>query len=179
MELWGLMQSKLVVYLLLFNFVLLTLVPINLLADDVLWWDDDWSFRQEIIIPIDTSTELAKFQPVDVFIEFDNSCWAKNENEHSVRAIFQDGDNLKELESQIYNLDYSDDTRIISCGLVFLIPEEASGRGQYYIYYDDSKKSAPDYVDHVNVEESYYLYEPISGYPLESRFFKIVEDFFG
>ena len=175
MELWRLMQSKLVVYLLLFNFVLLTLVPINLLADDV-WWDDDWSFRQEIIIPIDTSTELAKFQPVDVFTEFDNSCWAKNENEHSVRVIFQDGGNLKELESQIYNLDYSDDTRIISCGLVFLIPEEASGRGQYYIYYDDSRKSAPDYVDHVGVEEAYYLYEPISGYPLESRFFKIVED---
>ena len=170
------MKLKLMVYLLLFNFILLTLVPINSLADDALWWDGDWSFRQEIVIPIDTSTEIAKFQPVDVYLEFENPCWAKNADEHSIRVVFQDGEKLEELESQIYDLDYSDENHIKSCGLVFLIPEKANGRECYYVYYDDSDKLAPNYVDHVDVEESYYLYEPISGYPFESRFFKVTEE---
>ena len=151
-------------------------MPINSLANDVLWWDGDWSFRQEIIIPIDTSAELAKFQPVDVYIGFENPCWAKNEIEHSVRVVFQEGENLKELESQIYDLNYSDDVYIKSCGLVFLIPEEANNMEQYYVYYDDIAKPSPNYPDHVEMEEAYYFIEPISGYPLESRFFKITDE---
>ena len=86
------MHSKILVSLLLVNFVLLTLIPLPLLAENVLWWDDDWSYRQEIIIPFDTSTDLAKYQPIDIQAEFENPCWTKNEQEHSIRVIFQYGD---------------------------------------------------------------------------------------
>lgn len=170
------MHSKILVSLLLVNFVLLTLIPLPLLAENVLWWDDERSYRQEIIIPFDTSTDLAKYQPIDIQIEFENPCWAKNEQEHSIRVIFQYGDTLLELDSQIYKLEYSDETHIKSCGLVFLIPEEANGKEQYYIYYDDSEKNPPNYIDHVGVEESYYRHEPISGYPLTSQYYKITQD---
>lgn len=170
------MQSKSIIYLLLVNFVLLALVPVHSLAYEELWWNDDWSFKQEVSIPIDTSTEIAKYQPIDVHIEFANSCWTKNENEHSIRVIFQNGENLKELESQIYDLEYIDDSHIKACSLVFLIPEEANGREQYYIYYDDFEKSAPNYSNHIDIEESSYFLEPIPGYSFESRFYKILEE---
>lgn len=170
------MQSKSIVYLLLINFVLLTFISVHTVAYEELWWNDDWAFRQEIIIPFDTSIDRAKYQPIDVRIEFTNPCWIKNEKEHSIRTIFQDGENLIELDSQIYDLNYTDDNHIKACSIVFLIPEEASGKESYYVYYDNSVKPAKTYVDHVNVEESYYLYEPISGYPFESHFFKIIED---
>jgi hypothetical protein len=57
-----------------------------------------------------------------------------------------------------------------------LIPEYADGHEKYYLYYSDSEKSPPDYNDHVQIEESYYHYEPISGYALESSYFKITDD---
>ena len=170
------MHTKIVASLLLANFVLLTLMPTSLPAESVLWWDDDWSYRQKILIPFDTSTDLAKYQPIDIHIEFENRCCAKNEQQHSIRVILHKGDTFKELASQIYKLEYLDETHIQGCGLVYLIPEEANGKEQYYIYYDDSEKSDPTYVDHVSVEESYYLYEPISGYPLTSQYYKITQD---
>jgi len=170
------MHTKIVASLLLANFVLLTLLPVPLLAENVLWWDDDWSYRQKILIPFDTSTDSAKYQPIDIHIEFENRCWAKNEQQHSIRVILQKGDTFKELESQIYKLNYLDETHIQGCGLVYLISEEANGKEQYYVYYDDTGKSNPSYTDHVGVEESYYLYEPISGYPLTSQYYKITQD---
>ena len=170
------MHSKIVASLLLANFVLLTLLPVPLLAENVLWWDDDWSYRQKILIPFDTSTDSAKYQPIDIHIEFENRCWAKNEQQHSIRVLYQYSDTFLELESQIYKLNNLDETHIQSCGLVFLIPEEANGKEQYYVYYDDTGKSNPSYTDHVGVEESYYLYEPISGYPLTSQYYKITQD---
>lgn len=152
------------------------LVPISLSSDESSWWDDNWSFRKEILIPINTSLKEAKFQPIDIIFKFDNSCWAKNENEHSIRIIFQDSIRFIELESQIYDLNYSDNEHISSCNLVFLIPEESNGNEKYYVYYDDEKKSGPDYSDHVSIEESYYQYEPIQGFKFESNFYKITQD---
>ncbi|UCD14248.1 MAG: carboxypeptidase regulatory-like domain-containing protein [Thermoplasmatales archaeon] len=168
------MQPKSIVVLLLVNLVLLVVMPAN--AYENVWWDNNWSYRQEVTIPIDTSTEVAKYQPIDVYVEFDNPCWAKNEHEHSIRVLFQDGENLNILESQIYEIEYADDTHIKACNLVFLIPEEANGRERYYVYYDGNEKPSPNLVDHVSVEESYYLYEPVAGYPFESRYYKIIED---
>ncbi len=171
-----LVQSKVIVCLLLINFIILMFIPVQSLASKEIWWDDDWKFRQEIYVPIDTGTNLAKYQPIDTHIEFTHSCWAFNDNQHSIRVILQDGEKIDELDSQIYDLEYLDDSHIQSCNLVFLIPEEANGKERYFVYYDDSEKPVTNYPDHVSVEESYYIYEPISGYPFESHFFKIIED---
>ena len=170
------MSNRLILLILLANFILLTLAPVCISTDDSNWWDDDWSFRQELFIPINTSGEQAKFQPIDTRIRFGNPCWAKNEKKHSVRVVFQENENLKEIESQIYDLNYSDDSHIEACSLVFLIPEDANGNERYYVYYDEHEKSGPNYPDRVEVEASYYNYEPIPGLPFESHYYKITED---
>ena len=170
------MHKKLVGMLIFLIILESLLVPTGLSSDETSWWNENWSFRQEIIIPINTSYEEAKFQPIDIYLEFNNSCWAKNENEQSVRVIFQDGNSFIELESQIYELNYSDNEHISSCNLVFLIPDLANGYEKYYVYYDDGKKSSPDYENHVDIEESYYQYEPVQGFKFESFFYKIIQD---
>ena len=50
-------------------------------------WNNDWAYKQEINLPIQTLEDFAKFQPIDIHIEFNNPCWVKNENEHSVRVL--------------------------------------------------------------------------------------------
>jgi hypothetical protein len=170
------MLKRLAISMILFNLILSALIPVSSSVNNVVWWNENWSYRQEIILPINTSSEVSKYQPIDIRIKFDNLCWTKNKKEHSVRVIFQNDGNFKELESQIYELNYIDDTHINACNLVFLIPGEAIGTEQYFIYYDANEKQGPDYPDHVNIEESYYRYEPIQGYPFESWYYKIVED---
>jgi hypothetical protein len=165
----------------LFSFILISIIftifsPINSLSNESLWWDNDWSFNQEINIPIDTNRKQAKFQPIDFRVDFNNPCWAKDSELHSIRVICLDGNKFFELESQIYDLNKIDENFINSCSIVFLIPEFSNGEEKYFIYYNDSERSIPDYKDHVSIEESYYRYEPISGYPLESYYYKIVDD---
>jgi len=167
--------KKIAIYLLISSIFLSSALIVSS-KDASEWWNDNWSFRQEIYVPINTALYEAKFQAVDITIEFDNSCWAKNETKHSIRVIFQENGNFKELESQIYDQKYSDRNHITSCSLVFLIPEVASGKEKYYIYYDDDEKSSPDYTDHIEINEAYYRYEPIPGFPFESRYYKIKED---
>ena len=171
-------MKKLVLLILLANVLFLALTPVCISMDDSTWWNEDWSFRQNLSVPIDTSSNYAKYQPVDTRIEFENPCWAENEKKHSVRVVFQIDATLMELESQIYDLNYSDDRHIKSCSLVFLIPKEANGNEKYYVYYDDKEKFNPDYPDRVEIGESYYHYEPIPGYPFESHYYKIMEDGF-
>jgi hypothetical protein len=167
-------STCLIILIIIINLYLNT----NISYGDVIQWDDQWSYSKEISIPFDTSLETAKFQPIDISIEFENECWAKNEFEHSIRVICQNNDQYHEIESQIYNLQYSSEDHISSCNLVFLIHEEATGKENYIVYYDDAEKPSPDYVDHVSIGESYYRYEPIPGYPLESYYYKIVDDDF-
>jgi len=172
------MRMKLSAYLLFLNLVFLVFVPVQMQASEDFWWDDGWSYRTEIIIPIDTNEEISKGQPIDLRIQFDEFCWGVSENDHSIRVVVQKEKNFEVIESQIYDLVFLDDYHIISCGLVFLIPEFANGAEKYFVYYDDSKKQSPDYVDHVDVSESYYYYEPISGYPFQSKFLMVEEDGF-
>jgi len=167
--------KKFAIYLLILSIMLSSAQMVSS-KDASEWWNDNWSFRQEIHVPIDTTLDEAKFQAVDIPIEFDESCWAKNETKHSVRVIFQESGNLKELESQIYDINHSDGNHITECSLVFLIPEGASGKEKYYVYYDNDEKSSPDYTDHIEISEAYYRYEPIPGFPFESRYYKIKED---
>ncbi|MCJ7697894.1 MAG: hypothetical protein MUO73_06150 [Thermoplasmata archaeon] len=142
------------------------------------WWDKNWSSRQEITIPIDTSLEIAKCQPIDIRINFNDPCWAKNIDENSIRVFYWDGNSWNEVESQIYNLDKSDDTHIKSCSLVFLIPKEATGKESYYVYYDDSEKPKVDYQDHVILTKEHYFYEPIPGQNADFDYYKITDEGF-
>ena len=139
------------------------------------WWDHSWSFRQELLLDSVTSKQSAANQPVDTTVQFQSSCWAENETHHSVRVICQNKDDDMELESQLYDLKYSDETHITSCNLVFLIPPQTDGTEKYYVYYDESPTTSPDYPDHVSIADSSYFYEPIPGYPLESHFYKITQ----
>ena len=170
------MSNKIILLIFITNIIFLTITPTSSSTNNSTWWDEDWSFRQQICIPISTDNKLARSQPMDMRVVFDHACWAKNENEHSLRVVFQKDEIIRELESQIYNLNYSDDNYIKSCNLVFLIPEDANGEEKYYVYYDDEEKTGPDYPDHVDIEESYYHYEPIPGYPFESRYYKVTEE---
>ncbi len=167
--------GKILICIILFTMLTSVLAP-STTATKTPWWNESFSYKQEIIIPIDTKLEHAKFQPIDIKIDFENPCWAKNENKHSVRVIFEKDGYFKELECQIYNLKYSTNYEIRSCNLVFLTPEEANGKEKYYLYYDDEDKSGPNYLDHVKVEDSYYQYTPIPGYSVESNFFNIIDD---
>lgn len=170
------MYCRLIGYVTIFLILFSILVPIRLTADNDSWWNNDWSYRLKIDIPIDTSTEYSKFQPIDIHIIFNNTCWGLNEKEHSIRIIFQDNLRYIELECQIYDLNYTDKEHIKSCNIVFLIPEEANGNEKYYVYYDDNKKTSPDYQNHIDAEESYYSYEPIGGYFFDSKFYIIRDD---
>jgi len=169
------MSKRLIIYIILLNILLSIFIPISLSADDVPWWNENWSFRQEIEIPIDTSDEYAKYQPIDIHLIFNNTCWAKKKDEHSIRVIYQDKERFIELESQIYDLEFDDSEHIKSCNLVFLIPEQANGNEKYFVYYDNKVKSGPFYEKRVEIGESYYQYEPIQGLGFESSYFKITE----
>jgi uncharacterized membrane protein YhaH (DUF805 family) len=161
---------------LLAGLLFVSLLPMQIPAEKNPWWDDHWSFRQEILLPIQTNDDLAAFQPVDTFIVFDSPCWARDEQHHSIRVVCQSKESELELESQIYGLIHSDEDHITSCNLVFLVPENVDGTEQYFVYFDESETSPPKYLDHVSIEDSSYFYEPIPGYPLESRYYKISQE---
>jgi hypothetical protein len=137
---------------------------------------DELKYKQEITIPIDTSLEISKYQPIDIKIIFNNPCWGKDETHHSVRVAYDDGTSLTEIESQIYDLEYITDTNIKSCGLVFLIPENANGNEKYYVMYDSSETNPTNYEDHIEVEDTHYFYEPISGQIIDFDYYGIKED---
>jgi len=139
-------------------------------------WNKKWSYVEEIKLPISTDSQSAKFQPIDIRMEFSKNCWAKNESIHSVRVCCWDGSAWHELESQIYNLEFTDADHIKSCGLVFLVPNIVNGKERYFVYYDGSEKPSPKYPDHVSVEDAYYYFEPISGVSVEGYYYKITED---
>jgi len=170
---WAIMVSKSIGVILVAGFLLFPLFSIHTIVAEDRWWNNQWSFRQELVVPFNTSSDLAAFQPVDTTIIFENPCWARDELQHSIRVIYQ-ADRV--LESQIYGLVHSDDNHIASCNLVFLIPKEVDEIGQYYVYYDESETASPMYPDHVSIEDSSYFYEPISGYPLQSQYYKISQE---
>jgi hypothetical protein len=137
-----------------------------------------WAHHQEIKILYNTKSQDAKFQPVDIFVKFDNICWAKDTIHHSIRVVYQNKGSFKELESQIYDLNYHSENIISSCNLVFLIPEDADGNEKYFIYYDEDEKGKVGYVDRVSIEESYYRYEPVQGLFLESWYYAVKNEEF-
>jgi hypothetical protein len=133
------------------GFLLVPLFSINTVVAKDPWWNNQWSFRQELVLHFNTSSDLAAFQPIDTTIVFNNPCWARDDMQHSIRLIYQDD---TELESQIYGLVHSDNNHIVSCNLVFLTPNEIDENGKLYIYYDESETDPPLYPDHVSIEDS-------------------------
>jgi len=170
-------NKTLAYFILIVLMISMLVINVSSEEDSLSFWNNEWSYREEIVLPIDTADNIAKYQPIDISFEFKQKCWAKNEQEHSVRVCSWDGDRWYELESQIYDLKEIDSSfHIKKCGIVFLIPEFADGNERYFIYYDHEKKSAPSYKDHVDVEDSYYYYEPIKGVSAEGDYYKITEN---
>jgi hypothetical protein len=172
------LKTKRVFLWLLVCIIVLSLVSsYGVIADDIKNLDfEDFSFSQEIEIPIDTSLEEAKFQPIDIHVKFKNKCWAKDEKEHSVRVFYVDKFGYNEIESQIYDLKFDRGHYINSCNVVFLIPENINGNEDYYVVYDDIQTNPPNYIDHLTVEDCHYFYEPIPGQKADINYYKIVED---
>lgn len=108
-----------------------------------------------------------KFQPVDVHINFENTCYAVNEKKHSIKLLY----NGKEVESQIYNLEFKGKNEVSSCNIVFLY----QGKGEYIVRYG-KKVEDVNYEDHVEVEDKYYYTEPISGYFAKLNYYEVRED---
>ncbi|GAF96505.1 unnamed protein product, partial [marine sediment metagenome] len=161
-------------FILIFSSVVTSSPPMH---EDLLpFWNTEWSYRQEIQLPISTNDSHAKYQPIDMQITFNNPCWTKNENETSIRVSCWDGTTWHELDSQIYDLPKTQTEHIEKCSLVFLIPKFADGKEKYYVYYDDTEKSPPNYKDHVTIEDSYYLSTPISDITAEAKYYGIKED---
>ena len=121
-------QQKTIVYGILLIFLLSSLCIPVASQGDITWWDKNWSFRQEISLPISTQLSSAKFQPIDIRVTFDNNCWALSENHSSIRVCCWDGNQWYVLESQIYDLNFTDTSNIKACSLVFLIPDIATGK---------------------------------------------------
>lgn len=117
-------------------------------------------------IEIDFPEEM-KFQPVDIHIDFLNPCYAINERRHSIKLFY----NGKEIESQIYNLEFKNKNELNSCNIVFLY----QGRGEYIIRYGREMEDI-SYEDHVGVEDKYYYAEPIPGYFAKLNYYEIKED---
>jgi len=170
------MMAKTIHVSFLIGIFLISCVPLQVSADQTHWWNTAWSFRQEIVLGLNTNDEGVTYQPVDLPIRFNSPCWVESESTHSIRMICQSKTSDRELESQIYDLVFSDTTHITSCNLVFLVPPQTDGSERYYLYYDDSPTASPGYPDHVSIEDSSYYYEPIPGYPLESHYYKISQN---
>ena len=132
--------------------------------------------QQEITIPIDTSLSEAKYQPIDMRITFNHPCWAQNETIHSVRIGYTIHSDTIEIESQIYDLAYTDESHISACSIVFLIPPEATGEETYTVYYSDSQTDQPAYPDHLTILDTHYYYEPITGQIIDFDYYQITED---
>jgi len=172
------LTRKLLLLFLLFSLMSIPTIPVvpsedgSLKKTDI----DTLPYKQEITIPIDTSFSEAIYQPIDIRIEFQHACWAENETKHSVRVAYDDGSDLNEIESQIYDLSYTDQSSIDACSLVFLIPESATGEETYYVLYSDSATEPSTYPKHLTIIDTHYYYEPISGQKMDFDYYQINED---
>ena len=171
-------QKTMISIILIFLLISSHNIPADSKNDFVKTDFENFSYKKEIQIPIDTSSQDAEFQPIDIRINFENQCWALNETINSVRVGFDDGSNINELDMQIYDLEFTDNSHIKSCSIVFLIPEEADGKEKYYIFYNSDETEKSEYIDHLTIEDTHYFYEPISGQKIDFDYYGIKEDGF-
>ncbi|MFO7678009.1 MAG: hypothetical protein R6V50_06495 [Thermoplasmatota archaeon] len=143
--------------------------------EEIPFWNTQWSYRQEITIPISTDSSHAHYQPIDLSIEFTNACWTNTAYETSIRILCWHENKWIELESQIYDIKKRDEYFIDTCNVVFLIPPFADGTEKYFIYYDDTQKPSVNYPDRVTIKDLEYSASPISGIIAEARYFGIMQ----
>jgi hypothetical protein len=139
---------------------------------------DTFPFKQLLTVPIDTSQDAAKNQPIDLRVTFENPCWGTNETLNAVRVGYDDGSGLQEIDSQVYDLEHADDTHLKACSLVFLIPQEATGSEKYYVVYDSKETDPANYQTHLTLEDTHYYYEPIPGQTIDFDYYGIRQDGF-
>ena len=168
--------TKLTTNIVLFLLIFSILLNSSYAQTEPIWWDNNWSYREEINIPIDTNDENSHYQPVDIRLEFNNPCWGIDQNKHSIRVVYWYENKWHEIESQIYDLQYSKENIIQSCSLVFLIPEIMNNDVKFYIYYDDTEKSSTNYLDHVIIKKEHYFYEPLPGQSINLDYYKIIDN---
>jgi len=124
------MANKAIVTILFLSFLFLSILPMpSGISNDLN--EENELFKQEIILSVFLDIELIKQQAIDIKINFSNKCWALNEDDHSIEIFYEENDIIKELESQIYDLDHIDEETIKSCNIVFIIPEETSSKGRF------------------------------------------------
>jgi len=138
----------------------------------------DWSYRQEIKLPISTNDSIVHYQPIDLRITFEKPCWTENENKTSIRIGCWYQEEWYDLESQIYDIKKStgETTYINECNVIFLIPSFADGNERYFIYYSDGETQKPNYKDHISLEDANYSASPLPGISAQARFYGIKED---
>lgn len=172
------LTHKLLLLFLLISMISTSMIPV-VPSEDTSFKKTDITtlpYKQQITIPIDTSLLEARYQPIDIRIEFQQTCWAENETKHSVRVAYDDGSDLNEIESQIYDLSHTDQSYIDACSLIFLIPESANGEETYYVLYSDSETEPSSYPKHLTLSDTHYYYEPISGQKMDFDYYQINED---
>ncbi|MCD6481716.1 MAG: hypothetical protein J7L31_05550 [Thermoplasmata archaeon] len=118
------------------------------------------------LLPIDLPDDM-KGQPIDIRVDFQKTCYAVDENRHSIRLLY----NGREIESQIYDLEFEGKEKLVSCNLVFIY----QGKGEYILEYGEDVRDV-DYIDHLKVNDIYYFIEPIPGYYAKINCYEIEED---
>jgi len=170
---------KITILSIILLFIIIAFSPIYSCTEDYNIDNETWSYKQEVTLPISTTSKIVNNYPIDLQINFSNPCWAIDETYHSLRLIYQINDEEVEyIEFQIYNLKFIDKNHIKKCNIVFLIPDDANGKEKYYVIYDDQVKAAPEFPDHVSVKDSYYNYEPMQFLSLESWYYGIYQEDF-
>ena len=156
-------------------------IPGSSQEDVIPFWNTEWSnwsYRQELQLPISTNDSTAHYQPIDLRITFEKPCWTENENKTSIRIGCWYKEEWYELESQIYGIikGAGETTYINECNVIFLIPAFADGTERYFIYYTDGETPKPNYKDHVSVEDANYSSSPLPDISAQARFYGIKED---
>lgn len=140
------------------------------------WWNQAWSYRQDLTLPLSLSTPGAPGQPIDLRLTPQHPCWTHDETHTSIRVIHTHNGDPTELESEISNLTYTAPDQLASCRLVFLLPTDLSKDDTLAVYYDDHPTPLTTYPDHITITTSTYYLEPIPGYAIHSSYYLITDD---
>ncbi len=145
------------------------------IAEEIPWWNETFDFRQQIKLPTSLLSASSEHDPIDITINFTNQCWAEHNQHHSIRIIHQTNTSSQELESQIYQLNYSEKPYLDSCSIVFLLPKNLSNKENIFVYYDNQETTQPNYPDRVAITEDQFQYEPVNGYRFETWYYAITQ----
>ena len=99
-------------------------IPVSSQEDVFPFWHtewSEWSYRQELQLPISTNDTAVHYQPIDLHMTFEHPCLTENENKTSIRIGCWFNEKWYDLESQIYDIIKSDfyyNNTVISIDLI-------------------------------------------------------------